>query len=359
MSDTVRLQIAGQDFTGWIGVTIKIAVDQAADSFSVTAPFDPTLQQVLDAFRPFGYQIVRLFLGDDLIITGRIDSVSAGVSGRDRTITVQGRALTGILVDCSIDGPLEYSGLRLADIALKICRPLYADFPSLLPDACVRWDNNTDPIDPARARYGQRGYDFLISLAAPHNLLLHSAPTGDLVITWATWFPDRSPVAALVEGEGNLLSVSASFDGEARYSIYKIATQFAGAEDIKGEATDTAVPIFRPLLQAESEVDSNPSFTATRKRTEAIARSFGVSATLSGWRDPNGDLWAKREIGRRIVPPTVTLRAPGAMLPTEAKYTAVGITLRIDESDGKVADLRLVQSELYGGSVPEVTPWAS
>lgn len=349
-SDQVRLVIEGREFWGWTGVTISQAVDQAADAFSISAPLDPDVVQIRDSFRPFGYQECQLYIDNDRILTGRIDSVNPRTDGRERKLTVQGRSLAGQIVDCSIDGPLEYSGKRLADIAIPLCEPF---------GITVRWDNNTDPIEIARARYGQRVYEFLLSLAAPHNLLLHSAPTGELVITWATWFPDRAPVAALIEGQGSVLSVETQFDGTNRFSLYRAATQFAGEVDIQGDAADSGVPITRPLLFDTDEMDADPRLTAARKRTEALASAFSASVTLSGWRDPGGNLWSKREIGRRIVPPTVTLRAPGAMLYNEAKYTAVGMALKIDEDGGKVTELQLVQPELYAGLLPRVVPWAS
>lgn len=354
-SDQVVLKVAGRRFQGWTGVTITQGVDQAADVFSVTGPFDPERAEVLAAFRPFGYEPVQLYLGDDLVLTGRIDSVTAKVDGRERTLTVQGRSLAGVLVDCSIDAGLERNERFVADLAIALCNPFGIK---------VRWDNNA-PIDGARARYGQRVYEFLASIASPCNLLLHSSPAGELTITWANWFSKAAPAAALIEGKGSLLAVEAGFEGTGRYSLYKVATQFAGEPDIVGAATDEDVPIYRPLLEAVSEVATEsfeaevpgPDFTARRRRTEAVAASFRVSATVSGWRAPDGSLWGKAVRGGRIAMPNVTLYAPGAMLPREALYTAVGVTLRIDERDGKVADLRLVQPEFYAGRVPEVRPW--
>lgn len=345
--DRVRLIVEGQEFIGWTGVEIKQSFSQGADAFSMSAPLDPNDPAVRKAFRPFGYQEVELYVGQDKMLTGRIDRTAPTVSGRERVISVQGRSRAGVIVDSSIDGNWEWNQKFLADIAIELCRPFAV---------VVRWDNNTNPID-ARATYGQGVYAFLISLAAPHNLLLHSSPAGQLVITWATWFRDNPPVAALVEGEGPLPRIEASFDGTGRFSTHKIAGQFAGTPDIVGEAVDTGVPIYRPKLATESEVDADPQFTAARKRTESVAQSFGVSATVSGWRTPDGQVWGKHEASGRIIMPNVTLKAPGVMLSTEALYTVVGSVLRLDDEDGQVADLQLAQPEYYAGQIPEVTPW--
>lgn len=346
-SDDVRLIVGGRELSGWTGVKIEQSVDNGADAFSITAPFDHTDAAVREAFRPFGYQGCELYVGDDLILTGIVDRVAPTMTAREKSLTVSGRAKTGQLIDCSIEGKVEWNQVRFADIAIELARPF---------GVRIRWDNNTDPLD-ARARYGQGVYDFLLSLAAPHNLLLHSSPAGALAITWATWFRDNPPVVALVEGDGLVMGVSAAFDSTGRFSRHIVAAQFAGNVDTIGQSNDPAVSAYRPKITTTSEVDADPSFTAARKRTESIAASYQVLATVSTWRAPDGSLWGKSERGGRVVMPNVTLKAPSAMLYTETLYTVVGSTLRIDETDGKIAELRLMQPEYYAGRIPEVTPW--
>ena len=116
------------------------------------------------------------------MLSGRIDKVepSGGI------ITVQGRALTGILGDCSIEGELEHSGLTLGQIARKLCAPF---------GLSVRVDRDTTAIEVARAEYGQSVADFLNSLAAPRNILLNSSYSGQLVISSADDLPGKTPVA--------------------------------------------------------------------------------------------------------------------------------------------------------------------
>ncbi len=364
--DDVRLEINNRTFTGWTGVSIDMAVDQLADAFSVSAPFDPDRADLRDAFRPFGYQPVKVYIGDDLLITGRIEKVEHQSDAGDRVLTVQGRSLTGALVDCSIDGELEFSGLALSTIARKIAGRF---------GVSVRADNDTNSIEVARAEYGQTAADFLLGLANARHLFLNSSYDGKLVISWGASFAKKSAAAALVEGRAPLLSVSTSFDGTGRFSVYKVATQFAGMSDIMGEAKDAGVPIYRPHLRVVSDVDSDNSFmeagdvqliaalqkmalekaekgadsSARRVRSEAMVKSFSVSARVAGWRRPDGKRWAERQ--------TVTLKAPGAALYTECQYLIAGVSYKLDESDGQVVDLRLVFPETYAGGMPEVLPW--
>ncbi len=340
MPDDVALRVKGRKFTGWTGVSIGMAIDQVADTFSLSMPYDPARNDLRQAFRPFGYERVEVRLDDELMITGTVDKVEAATGADDRTLSVEGRSLTGPLVDCGILGDLEFSGLALSTIARKVCGPF---------GIVVRADNDTGPIDIARAEYGQTVADFLLSLAGPRNLFLNSSYDGKLVISWARALAQRPAVAALVEGERPLLSVSASFDGTRRFSKYRRATQFAGAVDIMGEAVDSGVSVYRPNLAAAGDADTDPGATARRARTAGFAGAVSVTATLAGWRRPDGARWAERQ--------AVTLKAPGAMLPTETKYIIAGLTLKLD-TGGKTSELRLVLPELYSGEMPKVTPWA-
>jgi len=338
-ADLVGLRLAGQDFTGWTGVSIGMAIDQVADTFSLSLPYDPANSRLRGVIRPFGYEPVEVRLDDELLLTGRVDKIDAAVSAGERMLTVEGRSLTGTLVDCGIEGALEYSGLALSTIARKICQPF---------GVAVRADNDTNPIEIARAEYGQSPADFLNSLAAPRNLFLNSSYDGKLVISWARTLVQRPAVATLIEGQHPILAVNASFDGTHRYSKYLQATQFAGAVDIVGQATDGGVNVYRPHLAAVGDTDTDPGATARRARTAALVGAVAVSVSLHGWRRPDGARWAERQ--------AVTLKAPGVMLETETKYIIAGVTCKLD-AGGKTVDLRLVLPELYAGEIPGSMPW--
>jgi prophage tail gpP-like protein len=340
-ADEVRLDIGGRRFTGWTGCTIDMAIDTLADAFSVSGPFNPDRSDLREAFRPFGYQDVKLYIDDDLLLTGRIDKVEPSVSASERVLTVQGRSLPGVLVDCSIEDAAEMYGLHFSEIAAQVCRPF---------GIRVRADNDTNALDIARPEYGQSVYDFLNSLAAPRNLFLNSSYDGRLVITWGRAIVARGAVAALAEGRAPLLSVGASFDGTARYSRYIRSTQFAGIEDIRGEATDSAIGIYRPSVAALGDADTDPRVSAARARTAAFAGAVAVQVAVAGWRRPDGLRWAERQ--------KVTLHAPGAFILRETEFLVAGVSLKLDASSGRTADLRLVLPQTYAGEMPEVLPRA-
>jgi len=340
-ADLVRLEVAGKKLTGFDGLTITMAIDSLADSFALTMPYDPDRSDLHAALRPFAYTPCKVYLDDDLLLTGRIEKLAPKMDAGERSLTVEGRSLTGVLVDCGIEGDLEFSGLTLAAIARKLCKPFALT---------VRADADTPAIEVARAEYGQAVQDFLNSLAAPRNFFINSSFEGKLVISSANALTQAAPVAALVEGEKPLLAVAASYDGTHRFSSYDVGAQFAGEIDVNGHVDDTAIAVHRPTFIAAKDTDPDPNATARRARMEAIAAALPITATISGWRTPAGARWHERQ--------SVTLKAPGAMLATERKYLIAEATFRLDKSAGKTVDLRLVMAEAYAGKPLGVLPWA-
>ena len=357
--DEIRLEIRGKVFEHWEGITISRALDQVVDSFAVSAPFDPDRAELRQAFRPFGYQKVKVYLGDDLLLTGYLDKVEHSLSATDRKVKLQGRSLAGQIVDCSIDGPLEYNFKFLADLAISHCAPF---------GITVRWPNNR-PIESARATYGQQVYDHIKSHADLANLFLYSSPEGEVVIYWGKELLKVKSSAALVEGESPLLSISTSFDGSQRFSKYKAASQYAGEPDIEDFIEDKSVSIHRPHLVISGGMDVGEggedelslNRTARKLMAQSLYRSFSITATVSGWRDANGKVWMKdkylKEKNAADIT-AVTLKAPSVALYKERSYIVINCTMSIDESQGRVTELHLVPAEsLAGDPRLEVEPW--
>lgn len=330
-----RLVIAGTEVTGWTALTLDMAIDHLADGLAITAPWDPESSPLRNLIRPYGYEKVQLYIGDDLLLTGRIDKITPSLSEGDRSITLEARSLTGILADCSITGDLEFSGLTLAAIARKVCSPLGVQ---------VRADYDTAVIQEARAEYGQKAGDFLNSLAAPRNFLLNSSYDGKLVLTDARSLVVKAPCARLVEGTPEpgqlpILSITAPYDSTGLFSLYRIVSQSSGHEDITGEVTDDAVPLFRPFLTTSGDTDTDPAETAARLQVVALSKAVRVSPSVSGWRRPDGKRWAERQ--------TVTLRAPSAMLYREAPWLISGVTMQLDASNGRTTAFELSIPDMY------------
>jgi prophage tail gpP-like protein len=356
--DVVKLTIGGLAFAGWEGLTITRSLDSCADAFSLSGPFDPSQADVVRAFAPFGYQLATVEIDSDLVLTGRLEAVSPSVNGSDRTIGVQGRSLTGVLVDCSIEGVgYQFQGLSLLAIAKKLAQPFGVEVLSVAGSGpafktargAVTVAEAEAALKDARAEPGQAVFGYLSKIATSAGLLLTCDVKGRLVITKVQ--PGAAPVAALVEGTGAVMNVDSSFDGTARFSRYKVLQQQDGAPGISGSADDSGVPIYRPRVDTGAEGNSADIRKAAEwARALGLAGAVSVSVGLDGWRTPAGELWTPGQV--------VTLHAPGAFIMRETSFVVAEATLSLDASQGRTSALRLVLPETYSGTMPAGYPWA-
>lgn len=338
--DEVTLVTSGREFRGWTGATIEMAIDQLADAFAISCPYDPVIADLASSVEPYKYQPVQIYIGDDLYLTGSLDVPEFDYSPRDNTLTLQGRSKPGILADCSaaIDTAAQVEGLTFHNLAVQQAKAL---------GVSVRDDDaksSSRIISEARAEYGESAFDFLHKLAAPHNLLLNSSYDGRLVITSGDDLINRPIVADLTEGEHIITNIHTKFDGTKRFSQYQVAGQFAGSPEIYGTAKDGQIKVYRPFCKAGEEIDQNDTVnTASRLMAEAIAESLSLSVSLDGWRRPDGKLWAERQ--------AITLLSPRTYLKKRAKYIIAGLTLKLDTKDGRTVSIRPVPPEVYSTQV--------
>jgi prophage tail gpP-like protein len=358
MSDDVRLTIGALDFKGWEGVTITRALDTVADAFSLSAPFDPGRPELVQAFKPFSYPLATIKIDDDLILTGRVEVVDPASSADDRVINVQGRSLTGALVDCQIDGQgYQFQGMSLKAIAEKLCRPFSIDVVSQVgagPVKAAALGASTiadaeRALEESRADPGATVFDYLQGIAKPAGLLLTGDERGHLLIIRPA--ANTPPVAALVEGIGHCKAFSASYNGAARWSRYKIVMQVDGATNINGMAFDSGVGIYRPKVITGADGDATAiTKAAEMQRALAYAGAVVVSVIVTGWRNTDGTVWTPGQV--------VTVKAPGIFITRETSFIVRQATLSLDASEGRTTALDLVLPATFSGQMPAVEPWA-
>lgn len=341
MSDKITLVVSGQEFTGWTSVGIDMAIDQMADGFSLSAPYDASDLKLRRAFREFEYQPFSLFMGDEELMRGKVDVVDKEFDTSQRSITVAGRSLPGVLCDVSIEGELEFSGLSLATIA-KIQAKKHG--------VSVRVDADSSPLELAKADFGQKIGDFLNSLAAPRNLLLNSSFTGQLVISSGVELTKRPAMGSLIEGHAPLLACKSTADGQKRFSTFTVATQFAGDVDVSDTSLDNSIKIHRPKLIAATETDQHPMKTADRARLEALLAAYNVTTTISGWRRTDGRRWAERQM--------VTLQSDTCGIYDESRFLIASVKHVLDKGQ-KRTFMRHILPETFSGEMPKRFPWAS
>ncbi|HEX7821038.1 MAG TPA: hypothetical protein VF463_10515 [Sphingobium sp.] len=336
----VTLSIGGQLYAGWKDVTITRALDTLSGEFSLDLTDRERQGAARLALAAGG--AVALKIDGETLITGYIDRVGPGLDPDSHPLSASGRDKSADLIDCAPDArPGSWSNTSIEAIVGELAKPFGIG---------VTAKASTAPkVRKFAIQQGETVSQSIERLMRMRGLLAVSTRAGDIeIITPA----NGAPVARLVEGE-NLLSLSATHDVSDRFSSYIVKGQAAGDDDVNGKAasaivgraSDPGVKRHRPLvLIAEEQGDlATLEKRAKWEATTRAARGQEATATVLGWRRPDGKLWDRDAI--------VELEAPSLYI--SSRMLIVSVTLQ-RSGGGSTAELRLMPPEAFTQlAVPE------
>lgn len=330
----VTLKVAGLTLTSFDGLTIETSLDSFADGFSFDMASSPEIRAKL---KPRAYTPCEILINDRPVITGRIEKISTSMSSA--MLNVQGRSLTGSMVDCSLGEPSNWSNLTLGKIG-KEKAGLYGLTLSLP-------QGDSSGVGEAVGNPEQTVADFLQGLAHDMGWLWHCNPSGALELTMPT---GKGPTfATLEEGTGSLQEVSIESDDTAMFQTYKVTMQTGGWPDVKDSVTDPGIKIHRFHQRAGSTGAPGQIKKACElDRAQAIASAFTVSVTVSDWTTDADALWEPGKI--------VSLKAPSCYINAPTLFMIAGVSFELT-SGHRATSLRLVLPETYTGAMPARFPW--
>jgi len=260
--DRVKLLIGGQMHDRWQSYEIDSDLLVPADAWQVSLGVD--LNQKPPAVAAGA--VVEVRVGDDVVMTGRVDEVNHQVSKNENTFSLAGRDKAADLLDCS--APLfGVKQVSLEQIAAKIVSDFGIKTPRIDADATlIREKVNIQPGDTA--------WNALVHAAEANGLWPWFEPDGTLVIGG----PDYSvPVSATLVinryGKGNnVLSLKRTESMHGRYSKVTVYGQTHGTEQEQGKnalrssAEDVEVTWHRPKIVT----DDCDSVAECRNRAQKI-----------------------------------------------------------------------------------------
>ena len=335
----VAIMIGGQVFKGWTVNGMFRTINNIADGFSFTAPYNPDdpNSSYLDADSYFD---CALYIGADLYISGVMNSWTPDSSTDKTNVTIQCRSKSGVLIDCNpTDRNLSYTKMTLPEITKRLIAPhgITASFP--YGDGGI--------ILKAKRTATEKIFSVLNRLAKIKGFIINSSPIGNLIFDQADI--DSEPIMTLRQGEQPLLSVTSSLNGTNRFSDYIAIGQSRGGQNNLAIARDDFMVTKRTTIFDAQNTDSgNIMIAAEWARSRALAASFPVTAIVGDWRDDNNNLIMENK--------TVMLYYPKAQIFRETKFLIQKVDLQNTDS-GKVAQLTLVLPQAYTREMPEELPW--
>ena len=281
----VTLRVGGAAHDLWTSVEITRDLAEISGGFLIELHDIARLRRALPGPRPAAMPpavdigaACQLLLDNELVLDGYVDDVKLVWSPDRINMSVAGRDRTGDLVDCAAtrDGPVEYRGLRVDEIAARICEPFGIG---------VRADVDTGPpLDVFSLDVAETALEAVEKAARQRGLLALSDGVGGLVLTRAGTRRGPAPLAL----PGNVEAAVITRSARQRFRDYVVKGQTkparAGGPALDGSAnplSPTAPPAARPVQQTE-----RASVVLTGTATDAAIARYrpwvALSRTQSG-----------------------------------------------------------------------------
>lgn len=229
---------------------------------------------------------VQVRVGDDLVMTGRIDEIGEAVSKRGLSFDISGRDGAAALVDCS--SPIFGAQMvSLAEVVAKVVNKLGVTRVRI--DAAGTRTREKVMVEP-----GEMAWDTLTNAAEANGLWPWFEPDGTLVVGGPDY--SQAPVASLIlrrSGEGNNVeSLSRRRSIQGRYSEITVLGQRRGTHleqgrhNLKATVSDTGVSWYRPRIAVDYEADSDAVCRSRARKLLADSRLKGMTlmAEVAGHR---------------------------------------------------------------------------
>lgn len=298
--NNVRLIVNGQEYGGWKGVEITAGIERQVRDFtlSVTDKW-PGQKDLPRRIRPGDR--CEVFIDQDQLITGYVDSTPIQYDGGSITVGVKGRSKTCDLVDCSaVTSPGQWRGTTIDRIAADLARPYGVDVISEIAVGAAL----THAIDQ-----GETVFESIERMLKLRQFMATDDAQGRLVFI-SVGSGGRAKTA-LKFGE-NILGGSADLDFKDVYSEYICKGQRAGDDLDFGDAVagvsaslkdDTVARRRVMLIKSSGQTDGGTAADRVKwEKAHRRGKAFATSYTVQGWRQEDGTLWRHNKLVRVIDP---------------------------------------------------------
>ncbi len=344
MLSEVKITINAQQIEHFTGFSFTRSIDHVGDSFTFKCPFFPNTLAYRTLFKPFTYQIVRIFIANKLQFTGRIEKVTPQLEESKTVIEVEGRSLTGVLNDVNFEKavfPIQFTGAKLDEIAAKVLTPF--DFkPVFLTDPGALFEE-AGPESP-----NEFIFDFLYNLTRQRRILMSQTVEGNLLFRKAV--TAAPPVAKLNEGQQGLLISKGVYDSTKRFSSFDLFGQEPGLNDNYARVTDpTITTTYRPKSAIANDTNAgNILESAQWLASTSIAEAIDIPISIEGWFKQGGALWVENEI--------IQLKAPSIMIYNPFTFLIKSVRFYQNATQDMTA-LNVTLPGAYSCEAPKAYPW--
>ncbi len=349
--DQVSIAIDNKIFSFWDEVTITRTID-SVDHFDFGSPFEPSSHPLREAFRPFMYRGLKIFVGKNRLFTGTLVDSNPNLA-ETSTISASGYSLPGVLNDCNAPisaFPLEFNSMNLKQIAEAMCKPFGIAVKFLSNPGAIFNEVIMNDYQQVAPKEDDKILPYLASLAQQRKQIIASDEMGNLVFRESA--KTGNPVAKIQQGESPVLSVTPNLNPQEYYShVTGIDPVDLGDNGEAYSAKNTKMPagVLRPYTFSANHCGDVSLMDAVKYKLGLMfANAISYDLAVDTWKDQNGKLW--------IPNTTLLLKAPRAMIYNYYEFLIKEVVLT-KSITGKTAKLTLVMPGAYSGEIPKGLPW--
>ena len=325
----IRLIVGGYECKEWDDVTIDSQVDVPADAFSF-ALYNPPLGHLPEAIK--AGTTAEIYYGEELILTGIIDTLKESISRAGRTLQLSGRDLAGQLIDCSV--PINNS----RQITLST---LIQDYVLASPLGTVihgfrvqddAWLKNKITVEP-----GESLYDAITKAAQVTGQFVWMDEQGVMNIGHPFAQPQQPSQTLNLMFDGlnnNVISASYDEDVSGVFSDIKILSQDEKGQHILAETKRTtpyAYSRLKIITLADVETQAEAQAAIDKIQHDNDLEAYTLAIKVSDW-TMNSHVWkATSQINFNS----------DVLTRSNAKWVVMGRTFRLTRHDGKTTELKL------------------
>ena len=314
--NNVTLSVGGHDYGGWKAVSIGAGLERQARNFTLGITWRwPGSGDVPVRIRQG--EAVEVRIGQELLLTGYVDSTPIRYDAESVTLSIAGRSRTADLVDCAaVNQPGQWRGQNVQQIIAAIAGEYDI---KVVNDAALTLGVEEHSIEP-----GETAFESIDRLLTLSRLFSTDDGQGRLVI--AKPGSAGRAVDALVLGK-NLLSGDATLDFSGVFSEYISKGQRSGtdvsfgaqASEVEARIADTRITRRRvKIIQQSGQLTAKLARERVEwERASAVGKALAVNYVIQGWRQSNGALW-RHNMLVRVVDPLIGLDRD--MLISEISY---------------------------------------
>ena len=341
--------------------TVNLSFDQIADTFRITAYFDPSSKNDKEMFLPCKF--LPVYIDDDngnRILTGVLLKHKFTSTTTKKLVTLEGYSAAGVLEDCATFS--INTGLSLIEITKK----LVADYGlDLYPDDNILLEaSKIENVSDADA--SQTVKSLICGLASQRHIIVSKTRYGSLRFTRG--HTDKTPLYNFNSANGIAPATKMELDvnGQMMHNKIEIVRQHNIATPVNSSMNYT---ITNPYLNIEQQLYLNtdlmfPLYNTNNRPTvvKQSASTVNFDDQLAGRNALARELRAIRltiemeghTLGGKLVEPDnlITVRDPELYLYESTKFFIESVTLEQDKTV-QTATLTCVVPEVYNNETPK------